>query len=365
MALSRRVFLKTSVGAVAASSMLPALGVRASKSKDAAQPSYSQLNLWPGRCVHIYNAGATEGPLVNREVVTGMVDDAIMQLTGEKNVGAAWKKIFPATLSEKSKIAIKVNILNDKYPPHAYVAVGIVEGLKKIMVNGKPFPASNISIYDSNNRATFERAGYLDEYFPGVSLVHHGKTQKDFGDGAHDNTPYAETLNTCDFLINLPGLRGHKGFAGNVTLGFKSHYGTYPPKYHNVNTQPYLCDINCTGPVYEKTVLTVVGAIFGLREGNGPWGEADSYLTYAQKIDAKTTQESPNTVIMSTDPVTAEFQAIKVMRMRDGKPCTLESMPDYLKASAGVPTDIGVSYNIGVLAEDKMDVRRIVNGKVV
>jgi hypothetical protein len=363
MSLSRRSFLKT--GAAAASSMLPALGVCSSPKTGAVNPAYSPLNKWPGRCVHNYNRTATENLKANRDVVVAMVDDALTLLTGEKDVGAAWKSIFPETFSDKSKIAIKINILNPKYPPHPFVVVGIVEGLKKMQVDGKPFTASNIFIYDSNNRSSFEEAGFRREYFPGVTLAHHGKTQKDFGDGAHGNTPYTETLHQCDFLINVPGLRGHSGYAGKVTLGFKSHYGTYPPKYHDKMTQPFLCDINCTGPVFKKTVLTVLGAIFGLKEGHGPKGDADSYLTYAQKIDAQSTNLTPNTVLMSTDPVTAEFQAIKIMRMRDGKPFTVKSMPAYLRSSAGIPAGLKVNYNIGIIDEAKMDVRRIVNGKAV
>ncbi len=365
MALSRRAFLKTSAGAAAASSMLPALGVCSSQPAQGAEPSYSPLNKWPGRLVNNYNRAATDNLKANREIIVAMVNDAVTLLTGEKDVGAAWKSIFPKELTTESEIAIKINILNPKYPPHPFVVVGIVEGLKSMQIDGKSFPASGIYIYDSNNRSTFEQAGFLKEYFPGVTMNHHGKMQRDFGDGAHNNTPYVETLNKCDYLINVPGLRGHSGYAGKVTLGFKSHYGTYPPLYHNKDTQPFLCDINCTGPVFKKTVLTVFGAIFGLKEGHGPRGDADSYLSYTKKIDAATTNPAPNTVLMSTDPVTAEFQAIKIMRMRDNRPFTVESMPAYLRSSAGVPAGLDVNYNIGIIEEEKMDIRRIVNGKRV
>jgi hypothetical protein len=51
------------------------------------------------------------------------------------------------------------------------------------------------------------------------------------------------------------------------------------------------------------------------------------------------------------------------MRIRDSKPYDIASMPSYLKASAGVTGAIDPTYNIGVLDEKKMDVRRIVNGK--
>lgn len=364
MAISRRKFLKTGAGAAAASTLLNSLGACAPQQK-AAVPAFSPLNRWPGRCVHNFNRAATENEKANRDVIIAMVDDSIKLLTGEKDVGIAWRSVFPAALSAKSKIAIKVNILNPDFPPHPFVVLGIVEGLKRMSVENNSFAVSNIVIYDSNNRSSFEQAGFSGDLFPGVNMIHHGSTQKDFGDGAHGNTPYAETLHRCDYLINVPGLRGHADYSGKVTLGFKSHYGTYPPKYHNNKTQPFLCDINCTGPVYKKTVLTVFGAIYGLKEGHGPRGEADSYLSYTQKIDPKCTCQPPSTVLMSTDPVTAEYQAIKIMRMRENAPYTIDSMPAFLRASAGIDAGIGANYNIGVIDETKMDVRRIVNGALV
>ncbi|MBN1130372.1 MAG: hypothetical protein JXA71_15375 [Chitinispirillaceae bacterium] len=43
-----------------------------------------------------------------------MVDDGIKLLTGESSVGAAWKAVFPETLSLQSKIAIKINLSGAK-----------------------------------------------------------------------------------------------------------------------------------------------------------------------------------------------------------------------------------------------------------
>lgn len=367
MPLSRRQLIKRGIHATLAASVLPVVTVGATQTDEIkAKPSYSPLNKWPGRCAYNYNRNATnEKGDAQKEIIVSMVNESIVQLTGEQNVGDAWKAVFPDTLSTKSKIAIKINILNYKYPPHPFVVVGIVDGLQQMKFNGKSFPASSIYIYDSNNNNSFERAGYLAEYFPGVNMIHHGSKQTNFGDGAHSNTAYAETLHQCDFLINVPGLRGHNSYAGKVTLGFKSHYGTYPPLYHDHKTQAYISEINCTGPVFNKTVLTVCAAIFGLSEGHGPLGLADNYLTYAQTIDPDTTNKAPNTILMSTDPVTTEFQAIRIMRIRDKKEYTLETMPQYLLASSGVEGIFKKTYNIGIIEEKKMDMRKIVNGKKV
>jgi uncharacterized protein (DUF362 family) len=353
--ISRKTFLK----ATAATAVLPAI---AGAAKTASKPGYSRLNKWPGRVAVNYNKNASSGSNADEKVVKKMVDDSILQLTGKSDAGKAWRSLFPK-INAETKIAVKINILNPMVPPHPFVVMAVIEGLRKMKVKGKPFPAVNILIYDGFNGRSFEEAGFTKERFPGITMNQHRKDVEDFGDGAHNNQPYARTLKECDYLINVPGIRGHSWYAGNFTMGFKSHYGTYPPKYHDENAPGYLRDINCTGPVFKKTVFTVFGGIFGLKEGNGPRGDADSFLTYAKKIDPSTENPAPNTVIMSTDPVSAEFQAIKVARMCDNKRYTLKSMPSYLKASAGVRGDLKPVYNIGVLDEKKMDVRKIVNGK--
>jgi uncharacterized protein (DUF362 family) len=347
------------VAASAAVSFIP--------SKSPAVPltaGYSPLNKWPGRCVVNYNRQATKGPVADEKIIKTMVDDSIKLLTGQKTVGQAWQEVFPG-LSLQTKIALKINILNVEVPPHPFVVMGIVQGLQQMGLGKDKFPAVNISIYDANNGITFDQAGFTAARFPGITMNHHGSAFKNFGDGAHQNAPYAETLNACDYLINVPGLRGHQPMAGSVTLGFKSHYGTYPPTYHDeALTPPYLRDINCTGPVFKKTALTVLGGIFGLKEGHGPRGSADEFLVYAKTIDPASDNPSPNTVLMSTDPVSAEMQAIKILRLREAKPYSLETMPHYLRASAGITGVLDPTYNIGILDETKMDLRRIINGKI-
>jgi hypothetical protein len=63
--------------------------------------------------------------------------------------------------------------------------------------------------------------------------------------------------------------------------------------------------------------------------------------------------------------VTAEFQALKIMRMNQGEPFTIESMPSYLQASGGVDGALSDAvYNIGVIDEALMDTRHIVNGEI-
>jgi peptide deformylase len=65
---------------------------------------------------------------------------------------------------------------------------------------------------------------------------------------------------------------------------------------------------------------------------------------------------------MSTDPISAEMQAIKIMRINNKGAYTITDMPPYLQASAGMAaTGFPSNYNIGIIDESQMDIRKMVN----
>lgn len=365
MAISRREFLKASAGATTVATLAsPVAALTPKRVKFDPSP----LNKWPGRCVLNYNNqheatsnGGSDDDLV---VIQKMMDDAIMLLVQEPTVGECWKAIFPDTLSQSTKIAIKVNILNSDIPSHPLVVKGIVEGLMQMEIEGENFPASNIYLYDANNNTSFNRAGFSSSLFSDVNLVK--DSLSDHGDGALGKK-YADTLNECDFLINIPSIRGHSS-CERFTLGFKSHYGTYPASYHDsTNSRGYLRDIVGTGPIYDKHVLTIVSALFGLKEGSGPsgsWGSNFYYTKYVETIDPDSDDPRPNTIVITTDPITAEFQAVKIMRMGHGGGWDVDDMPKYLQASGGIEGSLDTVLNFGIIDESEMIYGEIINEEI-
>jgi hypothetical protein len=235
--------------------------------------------------------------------------------------------------------------------------------------NGTKFPQANITIYDMNNglpaAGNLATAGYKAANFPGISIV--TDTPVNGGDGALNNKTYAASLKNADFLINVFSPRGHtqppKG--SQFTLGFKSHFGTYsdPEPTLHPNLPQNLADINCAGVVFNKTVLSICSGIYGMNEGHGPSGNADIFTTYAQSIDKTSTNQCPTTILMSTDPISAEMQAIKIMRINNKGAYTVADMPPYLQASAGmIVSGFSSAYNIGIIDESQMNIRKMVNG---
>jgi hypothetical protein len=381
----RRNFLK--VSAAGAASLAIASKVETIFSASSAASPATSNNKWPGRVVINFNKAAFAANVANATVIKQMVDDAILLLTGQTTIGAAWQSIFPSTLTATSKIAIKIPIcfLSNDYltAPHWSSVKAITDGLQQMTFNGTAFPAANITIYDlivnkpiaTSGPGTFASAQYTAANFPGITILK--DTAIDGGDGALNNHVYAASLKNANFLINVFGPRGHNmpPTGSGFTLGFKNHFGTYSDPWITMHangsgmwtaqTAQNLIDINCTGPVYTKTVLVVCSGIYGTNEGNQPTVAATNYGPYAHSIDntIAATASGPTTIIMSTDPISVEMQAIKMMRLNSGGAYATANMPPYLQAAAGLTASgFTKTYNIGTIDESKMDIRPIKNG---
>jgi hypothetical protein len=343
MKISRRDFLKTSTATTAAMTLSGGMVQNVLAGADAAMAGPG--NKWPGRVVINFNKNALTGTATEQaNTLKSMVDDSILKLTDQTELGAAWKAVFPATLTATSKIAIKVPLGYASNPcgPHWRHVKAMVDGLRLMDFGGPKFTGT-ITIYDNyggNNLNTF---GFNTTNFPGVSILQDGI--QSFGDGAQGNRAYSKTLNAANFLINVFTPRGHSSYG--LTLGFKNHFGTYNPSAHDLD----LTGINSTGPVYNKTVLCMCSAIYANSEGQGPSQGPTNYSTYAKKMDTTATGTNANTLVLSTDPVSAELQGIKIMRMNSNGGFTANDMPGYLKSAT----------SLGIINEAQMDIRRLIN----
>jgi hypothetical protein len=373
MALSRRKFLQSSTALAATTLSAPLTGRAFAAQSIPFAPGPG--NKWPGRVAINFNKNAVSNltsPQTN--VIKKMVDDAILLLTGQSSVGAAWKELFPASLSLQSKIAIKINIANGGLPgPHWSSVQAITEGLQRMDFNGTSFPAANITLYDMKFGAGMDALNYSKDNFPGCTREYTALVNG--GDGAMNNHKYASTLKNADFLINVFSPRGHTypPEGSRFTLGFKSHVGTYAseaktegPSLH-AKLMENLVAMNCTGPVYAKNVLSICSGIFGLIEGIGPGDtEQRDYKQYAATMDPSITEPiNPSTIMLSTDPIAVEMQCIKMMRINNSGNYAREALPPYLQASAGISgMMLKMTHDIGIIEEKDIEVRRIINDVV-
>jgi|GEM_PF-624570 hypothetical protein len=385
----RRNFLKMTAAGTAGIALTGGLRTLFAAPSPRTAAGTAPLNKWPGRVVINFNKNApgstgTDATAAQVTIIKTMVDDSIKLLTGQADVGAAWRSLFPAALSLTSKILIKVpcGFNNSLSVPHWSSVQAITEGLQKMQVGTGTFPAANITIFDGTGTNNLSSRGFTAAHFPSVNIVFYSSGSSSFAafsDSPKNNSdasmPYATVLNTADFLINVFSPRGHGDYAGNFTLGFKNHYGTFnaPSLPHGApDTGQILRAINCTGTVYAKNVLSVCSGIWGQYEGNGPGGSPQNYSTYSKHMDPTSTNTTPTTIILGTDPVSVEMQTIKMMRIQGGKTFAVADMPSYLKASGGIavtgnnwppdPAKPDVMDDIGVIDESKMSVYTILNG---
>ncbi len=372
--ISRRSFLKktaatAAVATVASSPLENALAAQSTAL------SAAPGNKWPGRVVVNFNKNAVvlngTSATVQPDAVKKMVDDSIKLLTGESTIGAAWKAIFPSTLTAQSKIAIKVPLgcAAKDVAPHWSSVKAMIDGLLQMDINGSKLQAANITVYDMRCSNNLQSYGYTTANLGnGVKIVFDSEGSG-YSDGANGKQ-YAKSLNGANFLINAFRPGGHGNYVEGFTLGFKNHYGTYPVDHGGNSAKGYLRDINCKGAVFNKNVLSVCVGIFGAKEASGsPGSPAISYYKYVRTLDSSISNANevypPCTIIMSTDPVTTEMQCIKMMRLNNNpaKDYSVNGMPQYLKASAGVSGSLTPVYNIGIIDESKMDIRKIINEK--
>ncbi len=381
MKISRRSFLKGSAATTAAMALPGGIVSSVLANQASTELTPGPGNKWPGRVVINFNKNAVQG--TSKIVDTAaqqMINDSILKLTGESTIGGAWKAVFPASLSAQSKIAIKVYCANTAIPTHWQAVKAVTDGLQQMESSGTKFAAANISLYEGNAGNNLSSAGFTAANFPGVKIEYWGTGKFVDGTGneaagAIKDRAYASTLKNADFLINIFNPHGHESKYGAFSIGFKNHFGTYdlakPLDIHYVgdSNASQLCqqairDMNCTGPLLKKTVLNICCGIVGMNESHGPMGSADDFSTYSKAIDPSSTCKCPTTVIMSTDPISCEMQTVKMMRMnKAGGKYGITDMPKYLQASGGVAGALpGTSYNIGVIDETKMEIRRIING---
>jgi len=267
--------------------------------------------------------------------VQAMVDEGIKNLTGQSDVGEAWKSIMP-NLDVTGVIAIKVNCRSASLPTHPEVTNAVVEGLLKMNFNGTSFPENNIHIYD-NYKAYFSESGYtLNSSSSGVRCY----TTNSYSSQSYSVNGVSQKLctlvhDTSDYLINIGVLKNHSSMAG-ATLCMKNHFGTcQSPRNMHINYgDPYIPALNALEPIKSKQCLSILDAIYGAAEG-GPYG-GPTFIA--------------NKILMSQDIVAIDYLG-RAMLEEQGS--STVSWATYIDSAA--------DYGIGTNDPTKMEIINITN----
>ena len=290
------------------------------------------------RVVVIEDSAVTSGLDIDAGIVQSMVDCGIMALTGQYDVGQAWKSLFPG-ITETDVVAIKVNCASPQLPSHPEVAFAIRDGLYQIDFDGTPFNTNNVIIYERTN-TELTAAGYTirrtSEGYRcfGTSAVGYSTETWD----VNGTTQSMSTILTdrSDYLVNLACLKNH-GIAG-ATLCLKNHFGTCsaPDQLHPNDCDPYIAALNSAPPIYDKQCVNIIDALFGIYTG-GPTGSP---------------QFAANSLIIGRDIVAVDYMG---RQMLADNGCTTTGTAHHIDTAAQSPYDLG-TYDPG-----QMDVVNISN----
>jgi uncharacterized protein (DUF362 family) len=332
--LSRRQFLKLSGLLAGLAALQPRLSL-------VAAPSTTKPKV-----VHVYCPQATDwdfssgwwGDHVSQGVVSEMVDRGVMELTGRRTRGDAWRALIPS-YTPGQRVAIKVNFNNATSQDDSDNVIdaliepvnAVVAGLKEIGV-----AESDVWVYDAVRAIPNRFQSGCD--YPGVQFSggwgtnHQGFSATErvtfdtpSGSPSLANQRISNVLVNADYLINMPIMKKH--CCAWVTLSFKNHFGsiencaalhghTFPYEDNYTSSYNPLVDIYKNQHFSGKTVLTIADGLYGSKGDQSsipqPWTTFDN--------------DAPNSLFFSQDPVAID-----------------SVMYDFLHAEAGVQ-DHGDDY---------------------
>lgn len=320
--INRREFLKSTAAATAALS----LPVGISSFIRSASGAPDQFD--DPRVVVVRDTASHQGSQISTAVTQVMMDETIRRYTGITDLGDAYRSVFPG-ITENSVVGIKINCINSSLPTHLELVAALTNGLQKMQINGNPFPANNIIIWD---RTTYElqNAGYsintgttgvrcFSSQYAGYSDVYLNCN------GSHQH-PSRILTDYCDYLISFGALKNHS--TAGVTLTMKNHYGSIqsPGAMHGNYCDPYIPSLNqqIRDVLTVQETLFIIDGIFGITYG-GPGGSPN--LNYEG-------------IILSEDRVAVDAVCRDIL---DEAGCPTISIATHVDTAAQAPYNLGTA----------------------
>jgi uncharacterized protein (DUF362 family) len=336
--------------------------------KDAAKipriPS-SMPGKFPGKVVRIRNSRAVVNDMPVEKEAYLMIEKAMLELTGEKNLKMAWRSF----VNPGDRIGLKVNPVAGKQLTTSHAVVKSV--IKQLTDSG--IDKKNIIIWD-RREMELKDTGFTSENYPGIKIM--GTEQQDengsfvdkegklYGERNIDKEWYywadvegeydAETMpymvnggkfsyfskivtQEVDKIINIPILKNAGGSITNamknLAFGSVSNTGRLHAKLWN-DTCAEVCAFS---PLRDKVVLNICDGLRGCFNG-GPGANPQFICNY-------------NTILVSSDPVAMDrigYDIIAEKRIAEG--IQKAATPDVLTFLA-----MSTSLGLGVSDKGKID----------
>lgn len=323
MKTTRREFLKRVALTGAAISGLPAAATAAQKAMAGGK---SRVVIATDRAV------LADGAVVE-SVLDRMLAQSIVKLTGAEDAAAGWGALF----SPDDVVGIKVNCLFGKgVSTRPEVVMGIVRGLKQAGVR-----ESNIIIWDRSTGDLIKSGFTPNKGNNGVlCLADDGDWGETIEQGTFKGRITKMISERVTAYVNAPVLKTH-GIAG-ISCCLKNHYGSFdnPGNHHSNHCNPAMADFSAIPLVKKKCRLVVADALRPQYDG-GPGLKADAQFDYYS-------------LILSTDPVAADAEGLKVIQARR-KELNMDALPAEKTAWLRSAQERGV----GVCDPEKIELVRV------
>jgi len=274
---TRRRFLATAAASAAGAALLPGC-TRAQEGQHAAADVPTTPSPEETKVVVARNEGVIVEHEIQEEVLSTMVDRALMELTGQGTPESAWGQRF----SSDESVGIKVNGLGGPIMSTSLLLIKVcVERLHAIGV--KP---EAIVIWDRDPSGLVscgldEKTAWGAQVLPAYSEWDDATEQ-----GSFNGPLTAIVTKRVDAVLNLPILKDHR--ISGTTGALKNHYGTIsnPRDHHAAGCDPYIADLNCVPALRNKQRLVICDGTRGQADG-GPNFQAN-FAWYPYLVTAAT-----------------------------------------------------------------------------
>ena len=324
---------------------------------------------YPGRVSRVNHPGAIVDNKILEDQSYLMIERAMLDLTGEKNLKKAWRQF----VSPGERIGLKVNPVAGKTLTTSHAVTRSI--IKQLEESG--IKRDNIIIWDRRLMQLHE-TGYTEENYPGIRIM--GTEQQDeeglfydsdgklFGEkmidkdwyywadveGEYDEYTIPYMVNggkysyftrivtkELDKIINVPIL---KNAGATVTNAMKNlAYGsvTNTGRLHAQLWGETCAHVCAFAPLRDKVVLNIVDGLKGCFNG-GPGANPQFFCNY-------------NTILAGSDPVAVDRIAHEIVvakRIQEGI-----QKEDNPRASAFL--DIAESLELGVSRREMIEVKEV------
>ena len=333
--LSRRGFLQTLATGLGTAVLLP-------------QTGWTQLTQI--RVVQATNGLVWQDGQLQDAIARKMLDAALMELTGEKDLTEAWQSL----LLPEDFVGIKLSAESDpRFGPHRVLVDAVVEGVRSAGV-----PDAQILIWDRmeddllklGHQIQMGQAGMrcyaTDKTGPGYDARIYYDTAEDVEGRREDGSTrsHFSKIITQDVtrIINIATLKQHIATGVSLTLkslAFGSVNNTARFNGNPVNGEPAIAEICDHAMLRDKPVLHLIDGLVGCFAGGPEYTEEGTW--------------EASTLLASFDPVALDqtgYQLIEAKRKEAGLP-SIQSKAKHIRTAARL--------GLGTNTPDDIDIREV------